>query len=136
VTYTWGSTPLVAEPGQTAAKVTEVLGDARLSFERRRASAEAVVADEAKTRLVAFLAAGGTVVDTPPHDMVFDPRGLTDPSEHERLTRPLRKLTRAQFDELPVGTKLTSYRCREAIKGIDDIDLDTRGGFMAYGFLL
>jgi hypothetical protein len=50
-------------------------------------------------------------------------------------------LTPLEFDDLPNGTKVTSFFANAAgvkrtlIKGTDDIDQDTRGGYMAFGLL-
>jgi hypothetical protein len=38
------------------------------------------------------------------------------------------------FDHLPKGTVLTSFNGARKAKGVDYIDNDTRGGFLAYGF--
>ena len=44
--------------------------------------------------------------------------------------------TKAQLDQLPKGTVLHSFDGKKVIVGVDKIDLDTRGGFLAYGFLV
>lgn len=38
-----------------------------------------------------------------------------------------------EFNQLPDGTVLTSIDGETSIKGIDDIDMDTRFGHIAYG---
>ena len=43
-------------------------------------------------------------------------------------------LTRRAFEELPDGTVVVSiFTATESTKGVDYIDLDTRGGQIAYG---
>lgn len=41
----------------------------------------------------------------------------------------------AEFDDLPDGIALHSISGLVAVKGRDDIDKDTRGGFLAYGII-
>jgi len=43
-------------------------------------------------------------------------------------------ITLDQLESLPDGTKLTGLDGKEVIKGVDHIDDDTRGGYIAYGF--
>lgn len=51
--------------------------------------------------------------------------------------RPLLVLiTPAIFEALPRGTVLYSISGERVVKGKDDIDRDTRAGFMAWGFHL
>ncbi|MFA6526746.1 MAG: hypothetical protein WCT26_05070 [Candidatus Buchananbacteria bacterium] len=44
-------------------------------------------------------------------------------------------ITPDQFEQLPDGTKLTSIVGDQVIKGRDQIDLETRGGYISFGFL-
>lgn len=44
-------------------------------------------------------------------------------------------ITPEHFEELEDGTALVSITGEVSVKGMDEIDLDTRGGFIAYGFL-
>lgn len=45
----------------------------------------------------------------------------------------LKLLTPAEFNRLPDGIVLTSINGNLHIKGISPIDMDTRGGVLAYG---
>lgn len=47
--------------------------------------------------------------------------------------RILLLLTEEQLNALPDGTRLVSIAGQEVEKGVDYIDLDTRGGWLAYG---
>ena len=42
-------------------------------------------------------------------------------------------LTEKEFETLPNGTKLISILGEVVTKGIDTIDMDTRGGYIAFG---
>lgn len=44
-------------------------------------------------------------------------------------------LTVNEFDQIPNGTELTCIDGTTAVKGQDDIDMDTRFGYIAYGFV-
>lgn len=48
----------------------------------------------------------------------------------------LELLTPQQIKELPDGTTLVTINGREAVKGKDRIDLDTRAGYTAYGRII
>lgn len=43
-------------------------------------------------------------------------------------------ITPERFDTLPDGAVLFSINGRQVVKGTDRIDMDTRAGFIAYGF--
>lgn len=47
--------------------------------------------------------------------------------------RKLMLITPAEFEALPDGTELTCIDDTTAIKGVDEIDMDTRFGHIAYG---
>jgi hypothetical protein len=44
-------------------------------------------------------------------------------------------LTIDEYDNLPNGTELTCIDGEIAVKGRDDIDLDTRFGYISYGIV-
>lgn len=44
-------------------------------------------------------------------------------------------ITESEFTEIPDGTVLTCIDGTTATKGIDDIDMDERFGYIAYGFV-
>lgn len=44
-------------------------------------------------------------------------------------------LTPKEYEELPDGTTLHCINGETRIKGVDTIDMDTRFGHIAYGFL-
>lgn len=44
-------------------------------------------------------------------------------------------LTKEEFENVPIGTTLMCIDGKEAVKGIDYIDMDTRFGLIAYGFV-
>jgi len=44
-------------------------------------------------------------------------------------------LTTDEFNEIPDGTVLTCIDGTTATKGVDEIDMDTRLGYLAYGIV-
>lgn len=56
-------------------------------------------------------------------------------SKEESKDENLWRITPEQFEDLPEGTELTSISGDKVIKGKDYIDQDTRGGYLAFGFL-
>ncbi len=60
----------------------------------------------------------------------FIPTGLWDDEEHD----PLRLLTIDEYERVPDGAMLVSINGKAKVKGKDDIDFDTRFGFIAWGF--
>ncbi len=60
----------------------------------------------------------------------YIPKAVWDDKEEN----PLRLITPEQFHDLPDGTLLVSIAGKAKIKGLDDIDLDTRYGCIAWGF--
>lgn len=65
----------------------------------------------------------------PPAPIDFIPSGRWDEEADE-----LRLLTPAEFERVPDGATLVTISNRVHVKGQDPIDLDTRFGFIAYGF--
>lgn len=72
-----------------------------------------------------------------------DERPLTDLSRDELLTLGFRDwdgsglllIPRGLFDRVPKGTELRSIMGRTAVVGVDRIDMDTRYGLLAYGWV-
>lgn len=137
VSYEFNGIQLLAQPGDTAEKVKQPFTDAMAEARKRYAEAAAVEAKARQGRVDAFTAGGGVIIEKPPADMKFDTRGLVPPGGlyNSKGTRALQLITEAQLSQLPTGTKLTSISGNEVIKGIDHIDNDNRGGFIAFGFL-
>lgn len=67
----------------------------------------------------------------PPALIEFDPRH----SKWEDTADPLWLLTPDEFGMVPAGSTLVCISGETAVKGRDEIDQDTRGGCMAWGFL-
>lgn len=57
-------------------------------------------------------------------------------SFYNRNDFPLKLITEEQLNDLPLGTALVCINGKNVIVGVDRIDLDTRDGFLAYGFKL
>lgn len=114
---------VIAHPGDDRAKVRKPFDDA-LAKRVKAAEAQKIEAD--KVRAAKLAALGKPLVHTPPKGMKLDPRGKWGDS--------LSLITPAQLDELPVGTVLRSPFGPDVIVGVDYIDRDTRGGFVAFGF--
>lgn len=53
----------------------------------------------------------------------------------DRQSDPLWLLTPAELAEMPDGTELVCINGSRNVVGTDDIDDDTRGGYIAYGLL-
>ena len=63
--------------------------------------------------------------------------GEVPPQEHTASEKPKEKIcliTPEQFQQLPDGTVLTSIFGEKLIKGKDEIEQVTKGGFIAFGF--
>lgn len=122
-TGTFNGEVLVAHPGDLRATVRKPLDDA---MEAGRKKHEAQLAEAEKVRTQKIAAFTKPLVRTPPSGMKLDPRGKRGDS--------LALITAAQLKELPQGTVLRTVHGGEAIVGIDDIDDDTGGEFLAVGF--
>lgn len=59
----------------------------------------------------------------------------TTSEKKAKITGTLWRLTQNEFDKLPVGTKLVDILGNEIEIGKNEIDLDTRDGFLSFGFL-
>lgn len=53
----------------------------------------------------------------------------------DRQSDPLWLLTPEELAEMPTGTELVCINGNRYIVGVDDIDDDTRGGYIAFGLL-
>lgn len=134
--YDFNGTELVARPGDDAATIKKPFDDAMTAARAKYAEAQKVAAEKREGRMKNFVDGGGKIIDTPPAGMVFDKRALIAPRGFANSSdKPLQLITEAQLNQLPAGTQLTSISGEKAIKGVDSIDTDTRGGFIAYGFL-
>ncbi len=72
------------------------------------------------------------------YEQELEERGLLHKSDLpltpvKSLGRWLGLLTPRGFEELPEGTIVVSLYGKQRIKGVDYIDLETRGGQIAYG---
>lgn len=76
-------------------------------------------------------------INGPPKGMIFDERGVFKGGNgaFESKLGDMNLITHAQLDKLPKGTVLYSFNGEKVVVGVDRIDGDTRGGFLAYGFL-
>lgn len=66
----------------------------------------------------------------PPAPIDFIPTGMWDDKEPDIL----RLLTSDEYERVPDGALLVSISGKAKVKGTDDIDMDTRGGCIAWGF--
>jgi hypothetical protein len=60
------------------------------------------------------------------------------PQAGQSAEKPKEKIwtiTPEQFNQLPDGTELTSVFGEKMVKGRDEINQDTRAGYLAFGFL-
>lgn len=82
-------------------------------------------------------AANVVEINGPPKGMVFDERGVFKGGNgaFESRLGDMNLITPAQLEKLPKGTVLYSFNGEKVVVGVDRIDGDTRGGFLAYGFL-
>ena len=98
----------------------------------RVAAANARARAAAEPAIRAVLAA-----ELPPADLPFDPR--TEGGKWDTRTAPgaaaLWLLRPEHLPLIPDGTVLVSIRAATAIVGVDQIDDDTRGGYLAWGVL-
>ena len=64
-------------------------------------------------------------------------KGEMPPQEHKSSEKPKEKIwliTPEQFQQLPDGTEVTSIFGEKKVKGQDEVDQDTRFGYLAFGF--
>lgn len=69
----------------------------------------------------------------PPKDMIFSAASIWKLKDHECVDE-ICLITEEQLKLLPHGTRLWSINGVGAIVGTSEIDLDTRFGYLAYGF--
>jgi len=75
------------------------------------------------------------LIHNPPPNMVLDSNGLMKKGSALGLSdADLNLITPAQLNQLPQGTVLTSINGKQVVVGVDRIDGDARGGFLAFGF--
>jgi hypothetical protein len=122
VVYDFNDVRLTANPGDSPQKVIEPFRADQAKWSRYRARAQQRAAVARAKKLAAFDA---PLVRTPPAGMELSPQG-----HYGGMTL----ITPAQLRQLPKGTVLHNIFGEEAIVGVDRIDGDTRGGFLAYGF--
>jgi hypothetical protein len=82
-------------------------------------------------KLKALKERGVDITDSPPADLRFIPEGTYN---HYSKDKGLKLITPQQLTQLPDGTRMWSVLRHEVIVGVDRIDPDTRGGFLAVGF--
>ena len=121
-TATFNGTKLIANPGDDFDTVKAPFSQA---MEEARERAAAREAEQAKIREQKLAEFDAPIVKDPPAGFELNPNGRWG---------NLSLITPDQLKQLPEGTMLQSINGEEAIVGIDDIDGDTRGGFLAYGF--
>ncbi len=96
--------------------------------EMRQAAAERLEVAETAIR-----DASGAV---PPVRLPFNPTSRQRQQRwSSRHDDPLWLLTPAEFGWLPDGTTLICIDGHRVVKGVDSIDQDTRGGYLAFGLL-
>lgn len=128
ITAVFNETTLIANPGDNAAQVGRPY---TLKLEAWKVESERKEALERKLReekLQAAIAGGLVLEKRPPKGFVF--------LEGGKWSGSLRLISPGQLHTLPHGTVLKSIQGDEKVVGIDDIDEDTRGGFVAWGFEL
>lgn len=64
-----------------------------------------------------------------------NPEIFADSIPQELLGKRVLLQTPEEFAQLPDGTELYSIMGKRAVKGVDEIDDDTRGGHLAFGIL-
>ena len=96
----------------------------------RVAAANARARAAAEPAIRAVLAA-----ELPPADLPFDPRTEGGKWDDTPGAAALWLLRPEHLPLIPDGTVLVSIRAATAIVGIDQIDDDTRGGYLAWGVL-
>jgi hypothetical protein len=136
VVATMNGHEFTAKAGDTVDSVMAPF-NAKMEEGRKQYALQQEAAAKARaSRLEGAVSSGLKITETPPPGMTFDTRGLLQPGGmyNSKGTRPLQLITEAQLKQLPDGTQLTSITGEKAIKGFDNIDLDTRGGFIAFGF--
>jgi len=63
--------------------------------------------------------------------------GEVPPQEHEQTEKPKEKvwlITPEQFQQLPDGTELTNIFGGKKVKGQEEVDQNTKFGYLAFGF--
>jgi hypothetical protein len=122
----FNDTLIYAKPGEKPA-AAEARWDARREqkYAPARKRYEAKKARAAIKREQRLANLGAPLVDKPPEKMKFSSFGTWG---------DVRLITPKQLRALPKGTVLTSISGSKAIVGVDRIDGDTRGGFLAFGF--
>lgn len=75
--------------------------------------------------------------DLPPLDLPgFEPTSLRNGNKwSDRQDDPLWLLTPAELEQMPEGTVLVCISGERKVVGVDYIDGDTRGGYIAHGLL-
>lgn len=90
-------------------------------------------ADRLELAEVAICEASG---DVPQAIVEFDPMSRQNGNRwSDRQDDPLWLLTPAELEMVPDGTVLVCISGERVVKGVDEIDDDTRGGYIAYGLL-
>jgi hypothetical protein len=67
--------------------------------------------------------------------IIFDLTSRMNGNPWEESNDPLWLLTPGEFNLIPDGTVFTSIIGEKKVKGRDDIDMDTRGPYIAWGLL-
>jgi hypothetical protein len=122
----FNGTLIYAKPGETAAAAQaryDTRREQKYASARKRMEAKKARAAVRREQRLGNL--GKPLVDRPPEKMKFSSFGTWG---------DVRLITPKQLRALPKGTVLTSISGSRAIVGVDRIDGDTRGGFLAYGF--
>jgi hypothetical protein len=132
----FNGTVVYARPGDTPKQAQgrwQARMDQKSAKDRVKADAREARWQVKRAKLLSGL--GKPLVSTPPSGMKLDRRGRIEKSSFfNDNSFDLNLITPQQLRQLPKGTVLHSIGGRQSVVGVDYIDGDTRGGFLAYGF--
>lgn len=97
----------------------------------QRAQADAIERERKRTERAQVI---GLALDVVPIEWEPQSRRRNNPWSHE-WPIPLWLLTADEMEQVPDGTPVFSIMAERATKGVDKIDGDTRGGYLAYGLM-
>ena len=117
--------------------LVKVATRAKLTAAEAKAIEDAAATAKKSVLTEAKVVAKVSEIEGPPAGMQLDPRGFMPGGNQAFSSRmgDMNLITPSQLKELPDGTVLYSINGKKAVVGVDYVDGDTRGGFLAYGFL-
>jgi hypothetical protein len=104
-------------------------------FTRARLRQKLGRAGQALMNLPLFQSLAGVLKTSPPSDVRLDPKGrIKGGSFFNSNSFDINLITPQQLRQLPKGTVLYGINGKRSVVGVNRIDGDIRGGFLAYGF--